>query len=120
MMFFLVDAGIRASELLSINIKDMNVITGEILIRQGKSRKPRYVFIGAKTRKALRAYLKTRKNENTALWVTTEGERLSYWVLKSVIRNRANQAGENIPSLHSFRRWFALTCLRAGANVYSI
>jgi integrase/recombinase XerD len=37
-----------------------------------------------------------------------------------MIRYRANQAQVTLPSIHPFRRWFALTCLRAGANVYSI
>ena len=120
MMFFLLDTGVRASELLAINIEDINIVTGEILIRQGKGRKPRYVFIGLKTRKAVRNYLKFRKDLLPALWVSLEGERLSYWGLKFVMRSRANQANVNTPSLHSFRRWFALTCLRAGANVYSI
>jgi site-specific recombinase XerD len=120
MMLFLLDTGIRASELLAMNINDIIIMNGEILIRQGKGRKSRNVFIGSKTRKAIRAYLKRRKDNNSALWISMEQERLSYWGLKSVIRNRANQAGVNIPSLHSFRRWFALTCLRAGANVYSI
>ncbi len=119
-MLFLLDSGVRASELLSINLEDVNIISGEILVREGKGRKPRYVFIGSKTRKAIRAYLKLRKDSLPDLWINKNQEPLAYWGLKAIMRNRANQAKVTIPSIHAFRRWFALTCLRAGANVYSI
>jgi integrase/recombinase XerC/integrase/recombinase XerD len=119
-MLTLLDTGVRASELLAINLDDMNLITGEILIRQGKGRKPRYVFIGAKTRKAIRNYLKRREDNNPKLWVTKNNETLSYWGLKSTIRKLAKNANVNPPSIHAFRRWFALACLRSGIDVYSI
>ena len=37
-----------------------------------------------------------------------------------IMRRRANQAKVETPELHAFRRWFALSCLRAGMNVYSL
>lgn len=119
-MLFLLDSGVRATELLDIDLDDINLINGEVLIRQGKGRKPRYVFIGSKTRKAVRNYLRFRKDQNPALWITKDLDRVSYWGLKGIMRSRAEQAKVKTPSIHSFRRWFALTCLRAGANVYSI
>jgi site-specific recombinase XerD len=48
----LLDTGARASKFLNLNLEDINPITGEILIREGKGRKPRTVFIGQKSRKA--------------------------------------------------------------------
>lgn len=119
-MLVLLDTGVRAAELLAINLEDIDLVSGEILIRQGKGRKPRNVFIGSKTRKAIRAYLKLRRDTLPNLWINKNHEPLAYWGLKAIVRYRANQANVPIPSIHSFRRWFALTCLRAGANVYSI
>ncbi len=119
-MLFLLDSGVRASELLSINLDDINLVSGEILIRQGKGRKPRFVFIGSRTRKAVRAYLKIRHDFLPVLWINKNQEPLAYWGLNAMIRYRAFKAKVAIPSIHGFRRWFALTCLRAGANVYSI
>lgn len=113
-MLFLLDSGVRASELLSINLEDINLISGEILIRQGKGRKPRNVFIGSKTRKAVRAYLKLRHDSLPVLWINNNQDPLVYWGLNAMIRYRAKQAKVRLPSIHSFRRWFALTCLRAG------
>ncbi|MFC2065227.1 tyrosine-type recombinase/integrase [Chloroflexota bacterium] len=120
MMLFLLDTGVRASELISVNIEDLNPITGDVLIKIGKGRKPRTVYIGSKSRKVLRAYLKVRKDNSLALWVTDEGEPITYWGVRMMIRRRANQAGVKPPKLHAFRRWFALTCLRAGMDVYSL
>jgi site-specific recombinase XerD len=120
MMLFLLDTGVRASELVSINLEDVNPMTGDILVRIGKGRKPRTVYIGSKSRKSLRAYLKKRKDTSNALWITDEGERITYWGVKMIMKRRANQANVKTPELHAFRRWFALTCLRAGMNVYSL
>jgi integrase/recombinase XerD len=67
MMFFLLDTGVRARELMSINLEDMNLITGDVLVRVWKGRKPRTVYLGSKSRKALRAYLRLRHDHCDAL-----------------------------------------------------
>jgi site-specific recombinase XerD len=36
------------------------------------------------------------------------------------MRRRTKQARVKTPQLHAFRRWFALSFLRAGMNVYSL
>jgi site-specific recombinase XerD len=119
-MLFLLDTGVRASELVALDFEDTNQVMGEVLVRRGKGKKPRVVFLGSKSRRALRAYLKLRIDSCKALWITDEGERLSYWGLKMIIRRRAEQAKVKPPQVHAFRRWFALTCLRAGMDVYSL
>ena len=119
-MLFLLDTGIRAGELVAINLNELNPITGEVLIRKGKGRKPRTAFLGAKARKAVRAYLQQRRDTSTALWISRTGERLTYWGLTMIMRRRAARAGVHPPELHAFRRWFALTCLRAGIDAYSL
>lgn len=119
-MLTLLDTGARAQELLDLNLDDLDAVTGEVSIRQGKGRKPRKVYIGQRTRKAVRSYLKARKDGGGALWVTEGGERLSYWGLRSIIARRAKLAGVAAPSLHAFRRAFAVAMLRAGVDVFSL
>jgi site-specific recombinase XerD len=63
----LLDTGARAMEFLDLNIEDVNLITGEILIRQGKGRKSRTVFLGKMSRKALRRYINNRTDKNPAI-----------------------------------------------------
>ena len=116
----LLDTGCRASEFCAINLEDVNQINGAVVIRRGKGGKPRSVFFGKITRKAVRDYLKVRRGNNPGLWLTEQGERLTYWGLEGMVKRRSKQAGIDAPSLHSFRRTFALNMLRAGADVYSI
>ena len=116
----LMDTGVRAQELLNMNLDDVDLVTGAVLIRQGKGAKPRTVYLGKKSRKALRAYLRHQNGQGAALWAGQNGERLTYGGLRSLIRRRAIAAGVKAPSLHSFRRYFALSMLRAGVDIFSL
>jgi integrase/recombinase XerD len=116
----LIDTGARASEFLNINLDDMNQATGAILIRSGKGGKPRSVFLGKKSRKAIRAYLRMRKDDSNALWATKDGERLTYSGLRSMLKRRSILAKVDAPTVHSFRRLFALTMLRNDVDIFSL
>jgi integrase/recombinase XerD len=116
----LLDTGARASELLSIDLVDCNLITGDMLIRKGKGSKPRTVFIGKITRRAVRAYIKLRHDKSPALFVTDDGDRLTYDGLRAIMTRRAKLAGIKPIALHGFRRTFAITMLRAGIDPISI
>jgi integrase/recombinase XerC len=118
----LLDTGARSSEFLALDVQDVNMSTGAVLIRHGKGGKHRVVFLGAKARRALLRYLRRRRGEASgALWVSVQtGGRLQYHALRRAIARRAKMAGVPAPSLHSFRRAFALACLRGGMDVYSL
>lgn len=116
----LLDGGMRSAELLSINLADCNFITGDILIRKGKNSKPRTVFVGKVTRRALRAYVKLRRDDCPALFVTDEGGRLTYDGLRAIMTRRAGLAGIAPPALHGFRRAFTINMLRMGVDPVSI
>jgi len=118
----LLDTGARASEFLSINLEDINQARGDILIRQGKGLKPRTVYIGKQSKRALRRYLNHRRDDCAALWVTHPrfgSERLGYDGLRGILTRRAHKTGVKEPSLHDFRRAFALAMLRNGTDIYS-
>jgi integrase/recombinase XerD len=116
----LIDTGARASEFLAINLDDINQATGAILIRNGKGGKPRTVFIGKKTRKAVRQFLRMREDDSNALWATKDGERLTYSGLRSMLKRRSILAKVDAPTIHSFRRLFALTMLRNDVDIFSL
>lgn len=116
----LLDTGTRASEFISIDLDDMNIITGEILIRHGKGNKFRTVFLGRKSRQAVRRYLKQRKDDNKALWITKDKDRLSYWGIRSILQRHSDLAGCLTVTAHSFRRAFAINMLRAGIDIFTI
>ena len=119
-ILFLFDTGARAKEVVQVDITDIELLNGAVLIRRGKGSKPRVVFLGKTSRKAIRHYLNKRQDSNPALWITNKGERLTYWGLDMMMNRRSRQAKINAPPLHSFRRAFALNMLRAGVDVFSL
>ncbi len=119
-LLFLLDSGVRAGELLGLDRRDLNLASGAALVKQGKGGKPRTVYVGRQTRRAIRAYLKRRQDDHPALWLSAGGERLTYDGLRAVLTRRAGMVGIVPPSLHSFRRAFAINMLRAGVDVFSL
>jgi len=116
----LMDTGVRASELLSISRKDLDLKNGKIVIRKGKGSKFRIVFISNRTRDAIQSYLNERTDYSPYLWITKTKSNLKYSGLRQIIRRRAKNANIKTPSLHSFRRYFALQMLRSGVDIFSL
>ncbi len=117
----LLDTGARAREFLSLNLDDVDFVSGAVDIRKGKGKKRRTVFIGKRSRKALRAYMRLRGDVDPALWVTNNGgTRLAVNSLRQVLARHAELAGVPMASAHDFRRAFAITLLRARVDIFSI
>ncbi|MEN6571571.1 MAG: tyrosine-type recombinase/integrase [Anaerolineaceae bacterium] len=116
-LYLLYDTGIRASELLNL---DRNHVfqDGSILIHLGKGKKDRNVLIGKKTKAAIRKYLKARNDNNPVLFLSRYQDRIEYNGLRAIITRRSLQAHIHPPSLHSFRRAFAINMLRAGVDIH--
>jgi integrase/recombinase XerD len=117
------DTGGRASELLNLDLADVNQATGTIMIRHGKGDKARVVYLGKQSRKFLRKYLRHRTDDNPALWIADPrlgSERLGYDGLRAILHRRAKDAGVAEPTAHSFRRAFALAMLRNGVDIYTL
>ncbi len=118
---FLLDSGLRASELIALVINDMNADTGEVSVRAGKGQKQRTCYVGVKTRKQLKRYLASRPeavdqaplfaSENTGDHLTVDG-------LVQIMARLQRRSGVEHCTCHTFRRTFALTCLRNGMNIY--
>ncbi len=117
---FLMDTGVRAGEFVELDLADCEYPSGAVTVRRGKGGKPRTVFMGRKTLKVVRAYLRFREDKCPALWVTDEGTRIKYSGLRSMVVRRAKKVGVKPPSLHSFRRFFALQCLRNGMDIFTL
>lgn len=67
MVLGLLDTGARAQEFLNLNLEDVELTTGAVVIRRGEGRKPRMVFLGRKTLRVIRAYFRFRHDTNSAL-----------------------------------------------------
>lgn len=119
MILLLLDTGLRAKELLSINLEDIEVDRGTILIRNGKGGKPRMVYFQPLTRRTLRRYLNLHKG-GPALFTDFEGIRLTYSGIRQMLKRRSTYAGIDRVTAHMFRRAFALEMLRAGVDVFTL
>ena len=115
----LLDTGLRATELCNLNRYDLDQL-GTVFVHLGKGRKDRIVFIGKKTKSAIKRYLNMRKDNNPALFLSKQGDRLTYDGLRQIISRKSTDAGVNEPSLHSFRRAFAINMLRAGVDIHTL
>lgn len=117
----LLDTGARATELRSFDLDDLDPVSGALTIKRGKGGKGRTVFLGQKSRRVVRAYLKARGGKPGPLFVTRSHERLKYGGLRGILQRRSRMAGlEAVPSLHSFRRAFGLAMMRAGVDLLTL
>ena len=116
----LLDTGCRATEMCNILLDDVDLSSGSILIRRGKGGKPRTVFVGKRTKRALRQYIKQLPSEFKYLWITRDGDKMTYFTLTEMVRRRSVVAGIKRVGLHAFRRAFALQCLRNGMDIFTL
>lgn len=116
--------GLRASELVSVDVADFNQKTGEITVRHGKGDKYRVVPMPQKARLAVRRWLAVRPSgKSDALFTTYKaagvpggpvaGERLTYFGLRQITRRHAESVGLKDIGRHSFRRAAVLSYVRA-------
>lgn len=122
------DTGARASELCALNVGDLDLDALTVTIHQGKGRKDRTVYIGARTARAVGRYLRAREpvgaGADAALFIsettTNAGGRLSRWGVRGIVQALGKAAGVAGVHPHRLRRTFAVTCLRAGMDVYTL
>jgi len=119
----LLDSGVRARELLALNVADVDMTSGAVTIRRGKGGKDRTTYVGASSRLALGKYLLTRGiiATDAPLFVTlTTGTRLTFYGLQSLLRRLGAAAGVADMGAHRFRRTFAIESLRAGMGLMQL
>jgi site-specific recombinase XerD len=124
-VLFLLDTGVRASELVSIQMQDLD-ISGRRCRVLGKGNKYRTVFLGRETTRVLLHYLRGDKRKPQDPVFVAERSRnvrepLTRSGLQQIIRKHARAAGIGQPvSPHGLRRTFAVEILKNGANVFSL
>ncbi len=117
LILFLLDTGVRSSELAALRLED--VFWGEHRVRvlQGKGRKQRWAGIGDVALAALRDYLdRFRGHGPGPLFQTVDGRPLRNQHLNVLFSRFALEAG--VPSVypHRFRHTFATWAIRAQAR----
>lgn len=114
--------GVRVSELVGINLGDIDHSERTLLIR-GKGRKERQIPVGDKAWRALQAYLATREASEAeqALFLGARGKRIHDRLVRQIVKTYATLTiGDSSVHPHSLRHAFATHLLSAGADLRSI
>lgn len=121
----LYSTGMRVSELVGLDIQDVDFIGGVAKVR-GKGKKERLLPIGDTALRAIKEYLDRRAKEERmmnkpALFLSKSGARLSDGSVRSIIDKHIHAASirENI-SPHTLRHSFATHLLDRGADLRSV
>jgi site-specific recombinase XerC len=104
-MLCLLDTAAGKKEFINMNLVDVDLNKGTVVIRKAKSEYPQSVVIRRETIQALRDYLRLRTYESPpALWLTKGGHRLKAHSLPTMLAQRGRMAGIHPPSIKDFKR----------------
>ena len=105
------NTGMRLSELVSLNIQDVNK---DCLTITGKGDKERTVYLSQPLQEQLQKYLKQRpKVKAKALFVSERGNRLNKSTIQQMIKNILNKTGIE-GKTHKLRHTFATQLYQSG------
>ncbi len=125
MLEFAYATGMRVSEIISLNIDDVNIKESFVVCKNGS--KQRNIPLGTLSLKALKDYIENSRpilikdDSIKALFVNTNGKRLTrqgFWKIVKYYKEQAHIAKDITP--HVLRHSFATHLLQNGADLKSI
>lgn len=94
-------AGLRISEAINLEVNDIDLISHELLVRQGKGGKVRIVYINDKIVNAVREYLMERDDSGPYLFPSRQRSRLD----RTTVNRLCNKYSDKITP-HKLRHFF--------------
>lgn len=125
MLELLYGTGLRLSECLGLDLPDVDLDQGLVLVRDGKGRKDRYVPLPKGILDVLRAYVREsrpvlmRRSSELAFFVSRRGRRLGGVRGRQLVRHHGEAAGVKV-SPHVLRHSYATHLLAGGADIREI
>ena len=125
MLEFAYATGMRVTEIISLNIEDVNLEEGTVICQNGS--KQRIIPLGKMSLNALKEYIEQARNilvksdKEQALFVNLNGRRLTrqgFWKIIKYYQEQANITKDITP--HTLRHSFATHLLQNGADLKSI
>jgi len=123
MLLTLLDTGVRCSELVQLNLEDLDLVDGRLRVLHGKGNKQRVVPFAGRCRDALQLYIGVRGELMGPLFLAATGHgelrpgvALQPNGLKQMLRRLARDTG--IPKVHAhrFRHTFATWAIQHDAR----
>ena len=125
MLELLYATGIRVSELISLTMEDVNLISGYIRVREGS--RERVIPLGHAARQALKNYLENAREgmiateDEPVLFTNCNGQPMSRQGFWKVLKQYAKRAGiETDITPHTLRHSFAAHLVENGADLHSV
>lgn len=125
-MLTLLDTGLRCSELIGLQIEDID-LESRLLKVKGKGAKERLVPFGRRVQKAIWKYITVYRPEpaipnQDRLFLTCDGYPISKDRLEAIVKRYGRRAGITgiRVSPHTFRHTMAINFLRNGGDVFSL
>jgi len=122
----LLRAGLRRSEVVGLDVSDVNLATGAVTVRAGKGCKDRMTYLPPGTIKAVSTWLDLRDRSPGPLLypVHRSGSlihrRLSDQAVLGMLTKRSVQAGIAPVAPHDLRRTFITELLTAGVDLFTV
>lgn len=113
-------SGLRISELVGLNLEDIDFISGILKIR-GKGKKERIVPIGETALAAVSKYLEKRKKQGDVLFLNNHNRRITTRGVRFLLVKYLKASGTKPGvSAHTFRHSFATHLLNRGADLRTV
>lgn len=117
-VLILLDTGLRIGELCRLEIRDIDLQTGEVSVAPystGRKTRPRTVFLGAAARRATWHYLANREYSADDRLIETTPD-----TIRKVLKQIGENAGIHNLHPHLFRHTFAIQYIRNGGDVFTL
>jgi integrase/recombinase XerD len=116
MLMLLFKTGMRANEMLALDVGDVNLLKREIRLKPTSKRSNRLLFFDAETEEVLAAWFLARKNRSThgglALFPSKNSSRLSLRGLEAAVEKHAIRASLHDPGSKLLEHRFTPHCCR--------
>jgi site-specific recombinase XerD len=116
----MLNTGLRAAEVLNLKVNDIDWQSGNVMVREGKGKKDRTLWIGEADLKLLKKWLKYQAKlpGSAFLFTTRDGQRIMDRYLRCMVKRLAKQAGiDKDVHPHMLRHTFATDLLRKTKNL---
>lgn len=111
------ECGLRAGELTGLRVDDVNLMSGQIDVRDGKGGKDRTLWCSEELTNLIREW-RGRRASSEWLFPTRTGARWGVNSLRRTVKRYADKAGINWNvTPHTLRHTFATRLLRATSNI---